>query len=77
MAVKNVVADLTRGGKLTGNNYDIWHRKIQYLLNKQELLETLSSKMINLKMGIRPNIDVIWKPNSLGLKRIEAHALLY
>uniref|UniRef100_A0A2N9ERH0 Retroviral polymerase SH3-like domain-containing protein n=1 Tax=Fagus sylvatica TaxID=28930 RepID=A0A2N9ERH0_FAGSY len=45
MAAKNVVADLTRGDKLTGNNYDIWHRKIQYLLNEQELLETLSSKM--------------------------------
>jgi hypothetical protein len=23
MAAKNVVADLTRGNKLTGNNYDI------------------------------------------------------
>ena len=76
MAAKNVVADLTRGDKLTGNNYDIWHRKIQYLLNKQELLETLSSKMINLKMGIRPNIDVIWKPTNLSLKKIEARALL-
>jgi hypothetical protein len=28
MAAKNVVADLIRGDKLTGNNYDIWHRKI-------------------------------------------------
>ena len=45
MAVKNVVADLTRGDKLTSNNYDIWHKKIQYLLNEQELMETLSSKM--------------------------------
>ena len=45
MAAKNVVADLTKDNKLTGNNYDIWHRKIQYLLNEQELLEILSSKM--------------------------------
>ena len=45
MVAKNVVADLTRGDKLTNNNYDIWHRKIQYLLNEQELLETLFSNM--------------------------------
>uniref|UniRef100_A0A2N9HH17 Integrase catalytic domain-containing protein n=1 Tax=Fagus sylvatica TaxID=28930 RepID=A0A2N9HH17_FAGSY len=51
MAAKNVVADLTRGEKLTGNNYDIWHRKIQYLLNEQELLETLSSKMTRPEDG--------------------------
>ena len=46
MVAKNVVANLTKDEKLTGNNYDIQHRKIQYLLNEQELLETLSSKMI-------------------------------
>jgi transposase InsO family protein len=51
MAAKNVVADLTRDDKLTGNNYDIWHRKIQYLLNEQELLETLSSKMTRPEDG--------------------------
>uniref|UniRef100_A0A2N9IG39 Integrase catalytic domain-containing protein n=1 Tax=Fagus sylvatica TaxID=28930 RepID=A0A2N9IG39_FAGSY len=51
MAAKNVVVDLTRGDKLTGNNYDIWHRKIQYLLNEQELLETLSSKMTRPEDG--------------------------
>ena len=45
MAAKNVVADLTKDDKLTVNNYDIWHKKIQYLLNEQELMETLSSKM--------------------------------
>ncbi len=27
MAAKNVVADITRGDKLSGNNYDIWHKK--------------------------------------------------
>ena len=51
MAAKNVVADLTRGDKLTGNNYDIQHRKIQYLLNEQEFLETLSSKMTRPEDG--------------------------
>ena len=45
MATKNVVADLTKGEKLVGTNYDIWHRKIQYLLNEQELLEPLEASI--------------------------------
>ena len=28
MATKNVVVDLTKGEKLDGTNYDMWHRKI-------------------------------------------------
>ena len=51
MIAKNVVTDLTRGDKLIGNNYDIWHRKIRYFLNEQELLETLSSKMTRPEDG--------------------------
>ena len=51
MVAKNVVANLTRGDKLTGNNYDIQHRKIQYLPNEQELLEILSSNMNRLEDG--------------------------
>ena len=51
MAAKNVVANLTRGDKLIDNNYDIWHKKIQYLLNKQELQETLSSNMTRPEDG--------------------------
>ena len=46
MATKNVVADLTKGEKLDGTNYDMWHRKIQYLLNEQEVLETLTNVMM-------------------------------
>ncbi|KAM1551881.1 hypothetical protein ACFX1X_044549 [Malus domestica] len=45
MAAKNVVTDLTKGEKLVGTNYGIWHRKIQYLLNEQELLEPLEAYM--------------------------------
>ncbi|KAL6286447.1 hypothetical protein ACE6H2_010837 [Prunus campanulata] len=51
MATKNVVADLNKGDKLEGTNYDIWHRKIQYLLNEQELLETLTNSMVELEVG--------------------------
>ena len=43
MATKNVVANLTKGEKLDETNYDMWHRKIQNLLNEQEVLETLTN----------------------------------
>ena len=42
MASKCIVADLNKVEKLDGENYNIWHRKIQYLLNEQEVLETLT-----------------------------------
>ena len=40
IASKDIVADLNTGEKLDGENYNIWHRKIQYVLNEQEVLET-------------------------------------
>jgi hypothetical protein len=45
MASKGIVADLNKGEKLDGENYDIWHRKIRYVLNEQEVLETLSHSL--------------------------------
>ena len=39
MVTKSIVANLTRGKKLDDNYYDMWHRKIQYLLNEREILE--------------------------------------
>jgi hypothetical protein len=42
MASKSIVDDLNKGEKLDGENYDISHRKIRYVLNEQEVLETLS-----------------------------------
>lgn len=38
MTSKNVIADL----KLDGAYFDIWHRKIQYLLNDQGILDTVT-----------------------------------
>ena len=35
MTTKNIVVDFTKGEKLKGNNYNVWHRKIQYLWNEQ------------------------------------------
>ena len=51
MATKNVVANLTKGEKLDETNYDMWHRKIQYLLNEQEVLETLNNVMMRPENG--------------------------
>ena len=45
MASKSIVADLNKGEKLDGENYDIWHRKIQYVLDEQEVLEALSHSL--------------------------------
>ena len=45
MASKNIIADLNKGEKLGGDNYDIWHRKIRYVLNKQVVLDTITHSM--------------------------------
>ena len=44
-ASKNIVAELNRGEKLNGDNYEIWSMKIQYVLEEQEALETLKESM--------------------------------
>ena len=51
MASKTVVADLNRGEKLDGKNHDIWHCKIQYLLDELEVLETLTNSMEEPEQG--------------------------
>ena len=43
---KNITAELNKGEKLNGDNYDIWHRKIQYILEEQDALETLTNTII-------------------------------
>ncbi|GAV73421.1 UBN2_2 domain-containing protein [Cephalotus follicularis] len=46
MATKNIIADLNKGEKLTGTNYNIWHKKMTFLLNIwQELFEDLTTIM--------------------------------
>ena len=51
MTTKNVVANLTKGEKLDETNYDMWHRKIQNLLNEQEVLETLTNVIMRPENG--------------------------
>ena len=51
MASKGIVADLNKGEKLAGENYNIWQHKIQYVLNEQEVLETLTHSLSKLDEG--------------------------
>ena len=51
MEVKTVVADLTKGENLDGDNYDMSCCKIQYLLNEQEVLNTLEQVMVKPEQG--------------------------
>jgi len=41
-ASKSIIAGLNHRDKLSEKNYDVWHRKIEYLLEKQEMLETIT-----------------------------------
>ena len=34
MASKNIIAELNKDDKLDGDKYDIWHRKVQYILEE-------------------------------------------
>ena len=36
---------------MDGDNYDIWHHKIQYVLNEQEVLETLTFSLSAPEQG--------------------------
>jgi len=44
-ASKSIIADLNHGDKLSEKNYNVWHRKIKYLLEEQEMLETITQPM--------------------------------
>ena len=50
-ATKSIVADLNHGDKLNEKNYDVWHRKIQYLLEEQDMLETITQPMAEPEQG--------------------------
>ena len=50
-AAKNIVTELNRGEKLNGDNYEIWSMKIQYVLEEQEVFETLNNVMVEPEQG--------------------------
>ena len=52
MAVtKSIIVDLNQGEKLNEKNYDVWHRKIQYVLEEQDMLETITQPMAEPEQG--------------------------
>ena len=50
-ATKSIIADLNQGDKLNKKNYDVWHRKIQYVLEEQDMLEMITQPMAEPEQG--------------------------
>jgi hypothetical protein len=50
-ASKSIITDWNHGDKLSDKNYDVWHCKIEYLLEGQEMLETITQSMAELEQG--------------------------
>ena len=42
---------MNQGEKLNEKNYDVWHRKIQYVMEEQDMLETITQPMVELEQG--------------------------
>jgi hypothetical protein len=51
VASKSIITDLNHGDKLSENNYDVWHCKIDYLLEGQEMLKTITQSMAEPEQG--------------------------
>ena len=47
----SIIVDLNQGDKLNEKNYDVWHHKIQYVLEEKEMLETIRQLMAEPKHG--------------------------
>ena len=50
-ATKNIVAGLNKAEKLNGDNYDIWHRKVQYTFIEQKTFETIINTIVEHVAG--------------------------
>jgi hypothetical protein len=48
---KSIIVDLSHEDKLSEKNYHVWHRKIEYLLKEQEMLETITQPMAEFEQG--------------------------
>ena len=55
-ASKNIVVELNKGVKLNADNYDIWYRKISYILEERETLEVLNNALAEPEQAILLNI---------------------
>jgi len=54
----SMIGDLSTNEKLGGSNYDMWHRKIQLLLNEREVLEHLTTTMSARATKDKENKDI-------------------
>jgi hypothetical protein len=60
MAVfKSIIVDLNYGDKLSKKNYNVWYRKIEYLLKKQEMLKIITQPMVEPEQGNMLNTSLI------------------
>ena len=50
-ATRSIVADLNHGDKQNDKNYDVWHCKILYLLEEQDILETITQPIVEPENG--------------------------
>ena len=50
-ATKSIIADLNQEDKRNEKNYDVWHHKIQYVQEVQEMLETITQPMVESEHG--------------------------
>ena len=70
----NIVAELNKGEKLNGDNYDIWYRKIQCIFKGQENLKTLNNTLVEPEQGNtiqhRRDLDVYqaWKKKNCNAR---------
>ena len=51
MASKTIIADLNKGDKLNGDNYDTWRHKIWYVLDEQDALDGINQIMLDPGVG--------------------------
>ena len=75
MTSKNVVADLIKGEKVDGTNSDMWNKKIQYIFNEQEVLETFTTAMEPPEEENTTQHGPTNKFMMFGLRRIFVHIL--
>ncbi|KAJ4730414.1 Gag/pol protein [Rhynchospora pubera] len=58
---KSIIDDLNQGEKLSLHNWDMWHRKVRYLLDNEGVLEGIEKHMTEPKSGeVRTEYDA-WK----------------
>ena len=48
---KSIIDDLNQGDKLNDKNCDVWHRTIQYHLEEQDMLKTITQPMAEPEHG--------------------------